>query len=200
MCCTLDVLHVLTRHLHQIAAMPHQDTHCANAGVWPEGAVQQAHGVQVLNPLAFVIVRAFAGHVLHVPRIHQLHLQAVFLEHLIDGNPIHSRRLHGHGLDSATHQPSRHRLQLAGEGPTLAYRMLVAIGRHGHEDLARPDVTTRCVWLTLAFDRLRLGCLPSCYSRLGTVIWFRHAHAPFVRPVGQAAQEKYSFDRNQPAW
>ena len=65
--------------------------------------------------------------------------------------------------------------------------MLVAVGRYGHEDLARPDVTTRGVWLTLAFDRLRLGCLPSCDSRLGTVIWFGHAHAPWF---GQLAKPR----------
>ena len=70
----LNVLHMLAGHFHQITTVTHERTDRTNIRIWPEGTLQQSHRMQILNPLAFVIIRALAGHVLHVPGIYQPHL------------------------------------------------------------------------------------------------------------------------------
>ena len=102
--------------------------------------MQQSHRMQVLNPLALMKVRAFARHILHVSWIHQTRLNAVFFQHVVDGNPVDSCRFHRHGGDAAALQPFRHFAQVAGESIVPADAMIVPVRRHGDKDLPRSDV------------------------------------------------------------
>ena len=63
-----------------------------------EEGISEERRARDLDRLAFAGRKP--GQVLRVPRIDQIHLDATFFEDLVDGDPIHSGRLHGHRLHS----------------------------------------------------------------------------------------------------
>src|SRR5712691_11095642 len=150
----LHVLHMLTGHLHQIVAVPHERAHGTHFALWTERRMQQAQRVQMLDPLALVEIGAFARHVFHVPRIYQTRLDAMPLHSLIHWHPIHPGGLHRHRGDSTTHQPFRHLVQITGESPAPADGMWVPVWRHSYVDLPGPDVDSTRIRLKRRIDYL----------------------------------------------
>ncbi len=65
-----------------------------------QGTCQETIGVKLLQPLAIQNIAFASGHILHVSGIYQQHLETALLEKLEDGNPINSRRLHHHRLNT----------------------------------------------------------------------------------------------------
>jgi hypothetical protein len=106
----------------------------------PEGASQEPVAVQLLQPLAIEHIALAAGDVLHVAGIDQEHLEAARAEQLEEGDPVHAGGLHGHGVHAAGPQPVGKQHEIGGEGAELAHRLVVAVGRHGHEVGAAADV------------------------------------------------------------
>lgn len=73
--------------------MPQQGAKCADLLRWPERCLQQAHRMQVLQPLAIGYVGFSSGHVLHMTRIDQAYLEATLFQDLEQRNPAEPRRL-----------------------------------------------------------------------------------------------------------
>ena len=67
----VHVLHVLPGHADQLAPMAQQRAHLTEVGLGPKGGAEEPHGMEILEPLAFVPVGSSTRHVLHVPGIHQ---------------------------------------------------------------------------------------------------------------------------------
>jgi hypothetical protein len=61
--------------------------------------------VELLQPLAILHVAFAARHMLDLARIDQQHLKARCFELLVQGDPVHTRRFHGHGFDPAAFEP-----------------------------------------------------------------------------------------------
>ena len=76
------MVHVRGTHLHQALPMPKQRTHGADFLFRTIRSTQQADRMQELKPLAVRDVSTPAGYVLHMPRIHQAHLEAAVLQNL----------------------------------------------------------------------------------------------------------------------
>ena len=64
--------------------------------------------------------------------VDQADLQSVSLQHLKKRNPVNSGRFHGDGLGLASLEPLAQGLQIAGQHPEAAHRILIAILRHCH--------------------------------------------------------------------
>lgn len=67
--------------------MPQQRAKCADLLRWLERSLQQAHRMQVLQPLAIGYVGLSSGHVLHMTRIDQAYLEAALFQDLQQRNP-----------------------------------------------------------------------------------------------------------------
>lgn len=65
--------------------------------------------------------------------------EAVGLELIVDGDPIHAGGLHGHGVDCALFEPRAQRAQVGGEGAEDFDRRLGG----GGEDFRRPQIERR---------------------------------------------------------
>jgi hypothetical protein len=69
---------------------------------------QQTIGVQLAQPLTFLHITLSSRHVLGAPCVHQVHFQTLSLQHIMEGNPINSRRLQHHRADATTLEPTCH--------------------------------------------------------------------------------------------
>ena len=72
----------------------------------PKTPAQQADNVQVAQPLTIRHIALAAGDILHVPRIHEEHLEAARLEDLEDRDPVHARGFHGDTGDPTARRAS----------------------------------------------------------------------------------------------
>jgi hypothetical protein len=106
-------------------------------------------------------------------------------------------------------QPFGHLVQIAGEGPALAYRMIIPIRSYSYVNLPGTNVDPGRIWLK---------CQMAAVLRLTTTATARHRrarlagrsrllisrqHRTFLRSGGRpdhARIDKYSFDRNQSGW
>jgi hypothetical protein len=75
-------------------------------------------------------------------RIDQQHREAARLEQLEQRDPVHAGGLHGHRVRATGGQPIGQGVEIEGEAGELAYRLVVAIGRHGHKVGRAADVYT----------------------------------------------------------
>ncbi len=125
---------------HQGLAKTGQAAHRANRLGRAKTRPQQAHPVQILQPLAVEHIAFAAGHVPDVPGIDQHHLQAPVEQDLKKRNPVVARAFHGHAGDPAGHQPVRQGQQIVGKGPEGADRLLGSILGHRHADLTRANI------------------------------------------------------------
>ena len=62
-------------------------------------------------------------------RLHELDLEALRLEELVEGDPVDAGGLHGDRRDAALLQPGGDGLEVGGVGAELADRLIVAVGR-----------------------------------------------------------------------
>jgi hypothetical protein len=106
----------------------------------PKRAVQQAEGVQLLQPLAVGDIAFAARQILHVAGVDQFDLQAPPLQDLKERDPIDAGGLHDHRVDALFEEPIGQAVQVTGKGAKLAHRGLGAIGREGHPMEIGPDV------------------------------------------------------------
>jgi hypothetical protein len=65
----------------------------------------------------------------------QVHPEAPRFQNLIDGDPIHARRFHRHGLNAAGGQPVRQRIEVRGKGAEGPYWLGIAACGHTRPDL-----------------------------------------------------------------
>jgi hypothetical protein len=88
----------------------------------PEGRRQQAEAMSPLEPLAVVDVGLGAvGSTLHLAGIDPQHREAFVLSQVVERDPVHARRCHGHRRHLALPQPGDESIQVGGEGPEAAH-------------------------------------------------------------------------------
>jgi hypothetical protein len=99
-------------------------------------------------------------------------------------------------------------VQIPGEGPALAYRMIVPVRSYGYVNLPGANVNPGCIRLkhrmaailrlttpvTVGHWRARLA------GRSRLLISFHHRTLPVPGQTAGPRTEKYSFDRNQSGW
>ena len=86
--------------------------------------------MQALNPLAVLHIAFASGHILGLARIDQDDPKAPTFQDLEEGNPIDSRRFHGHAGDCALLKPIRHGFKVRGKGSEFANIFLRTAGRN----------------------------------------------------------------------
>lgn len=118
------------RPLHERGAVAHIRAEDDDVVGRPKTGAQEAHDVEIPNPLTVRHVALPARHILDVAGIHRIHLKATGLEDLEDGNPVDAGGFHGHARNAAGREPIGQPLQIAGERRKGLDRIGVAIGRH----------------------------------------------------------------------
>ena len=71
------------------------------------------------------------------------HREAARFEQLEQGDPVHAGGLHRHGVHGAGLKPIGDGVEVHREAGELAHRLVVALGRHGHEVGRAADVDAR---------------------------------------------------------
>ena len=82
---------------------------------------------------------------------------AVFLEHLVEGDPVVARALHGHGGDGALLEPLHRFAQVFVEGAEGANWFGVAICGHCQDDFFSADVDAGSVRVAHLVEERFLG-------------------------------------------
>src|ERR1017187_7061123 len=98
--------------------------------------------MQILQPLAIGYIGLASRNILYVMGVDQEDLESSRVQNLKQRNPVHSRRLHGYGLDLARLQPGRSRVQVFRKGRETPHRLRISIPRHSDIDLRRSDIYT----------------------------------------------------------
>src|ERR1039457_4568716 len=111
----------------------------------PERFPQEAVGMQLQQPLAFLYVALPSRKIPGVPRIHQPYIEAVLLQYVVYRNPVHAGGLHHHRLDPALLQPFRQPVQILREALKHPYRLGSPIRSHRHVMFPASDVDSRRV-------------------------------------------------------
>ena len=127
----LHALDVGGRALDQGLAMAQVGAQGRNGGGGPEAAAQQAHAMQLLQPLAVHDIGLSAGDILHVPSVHEHDRKAPSLENLVERNPVHAGGFHGHG-GHACHQPVRQAMEIRREGLKGTHGRRIPVGGDGN--------------------------------------------------------------------
>ena len=86
--------------------------------------------MQLQQPLALLHVALAARQIPGVPRVDQVHLQAGFLQHVIQRDPIHSRRLHRHRHNAVFLQKHRQFPKVRGEASEPPHRLRAFVRRN----------------------------------------------------------------------
>jgi hypothetical protein len=128
-------VHLIERFLHalqmfaaradQALAVAHEAAHRAHCGRRAKRGVQQAHRVQVLQPLAVLHVGLAGRHVFDVAGVDQTDFQPARFENLKQRHPVDAVGLHRHGRDLAGDEPVGQRVQVFGEGAERAHRLRI---------------------------------------------------------------------------
>ena len=159
--------------------------------------------MQMLDPLAFMKIRALSRHIFHVPRIHQTRFDPVLFQHVVHWNPIHTRGLHSRAGDATDHQPIGHLLQISGKCSAPPNRIRIPSGGTATKISLAP------MSMPAAFGSNIEP--PGCPDRFGCLLrWpladtgprrpctscccvFMDMPIPFALATGQAAQTKVLF-------
>jgi len=169
----LHVLNLAGAALDQIVAMPGEGAQRADIFGGTKGGLEQAVGVQLLNPLAVQNVGLATGHLLEMPRVDQVDAKVSGFEQVIDRNPIDARGFHGDGLHATGGEPVSQRVQVARKGGKDAHGRVGAPFGDGGVDFVVADVESRCVEVDL-LQRIERGdaTLYSGGLALGTLFHF----------------------------
>jgi len=127
----LHTLNAPRRIADMLFALPPVGPHHQDLFGRAKRVLQQPIDVHFQQPLAFLNIRFSSRQVLRVGRIHQEHPYAPFRQNVVQGNPIHSRRLHGDGIHSPLHQPIGHVLQVLRETSKATHRLAIQSRRDG---------------------------------------------------------------------
>lgn len=106
----------------------------------PKTPAQEAHAVQLADPLTIRDIAFSPGHVLEVPRVHQQHLESAGLQDLVHRDPVDAGRFHRHAPYATGAEPVCQAQQIAREGRKRSHRRRVAIGRHGDKMFRRAAI------------------------------------------------------------
>ena len=124
----------------ETAAMPKEGAEGANQVRGTKAGIEQAHRVEILEPLTVLDVGLAAGEILAMTGIDQADLEASRIEDLEEGNPIDAGGFHGDGGDATGLEPVAQAEQRIGEGRKRTDRFGVGVGRDGDPDFAGTDV------------------------------------------------------------
>ncbi len=107
---------------------------------WAEGGLEEAVGVELLDPLAVEDVGFAAGDVLDVAGVNEEELEATGFEDFVDGDPVDAGGFHSHGGDATVLEPVGEGMEVAGEGLEDADGGGVAVLGDGSVDFIVADV------------------------------------------------------------
>ena len=139
----------------------------------PECGSQQSSRVQVLKPLALMPVRSTPGDVFHVSRIHQTRAHTAIFEHLIERDPIHTRRFHRHRGDTACREPVGQTLQICRECFEYPNWFSIPIWWNCDVHLSRTHIYAGCIWF---YNGSVLLAQSSLFSPRFSFSLFRRTH------------------------
>ena len=108
-----------------------------------EAPAQQAHAVQLAQPLTILDVALAAGHVFDVAGVDEEDLQAPGFEDVEERDPVHPGGFHGDARHAAGDEPVGEPLEVCGERPKGLNGGGVPIGRDRHEVLRGAAVDAR---------------------------------------------------------
>src|SRR5713226_3417592 len=161
----LHVQNVLGGHLQQAATVPPQGTKGTDRIGWPEARSQQPYRVQILDPLTVGYIALASRDALQIVRVDQINFEPAFFQYLKQWNPVHSCRLHRHGLNPAPAEPIRKCMKIAGETAEPARRLLITIRWYRNVNLLRTNIDASCI--RLQYHRSALPLLSSlCHGLL----------------------------------
>ena len=121
----------------------------------PKAAAQEADAVQVPQPFSVRDIALPPRHVLHVPRIDQVHREAARLEDLVHRNPIHARRFHRHTRHPTRHEPVRQAMRSVVKVRNDCTGVGIPIGRHGDHVGGRATINPRRIGIEAVQHRGR---------------------------------------------
>ena len=137
-----------------------------------EGGLEEAVGVELLDPLAVEDISFAAGDVFDMASVDEEELEASGFEDFVDGDPIDAGGFHGDGVDAAVLEPVGEGVEVAGEGLEDADGGVVAVLGDGGIDFVVTDVEAGGVEVDLVEDIQSGGGLGGevllGFSRLGT--------------------------------
>jgi hypothetical protein len=147
----MDVLDVLSAGAEEHGALAEETPQQDDIGGRAEGAVEQAEGVELLDPLTVEDVGLAAGDMLHTAGVDEFDVESAFFEDLEEGDPVDASRLHGDGDNSAGREPVRQGVEVGGKGFELAdvLAFWIGAGRHGGEVGVGADVDASGVGVDL---------------------------------------------------
>jgi hypothetical protein len=125
----LDVLGAVAQEHRPLAEEAPQEGDVSGGA---EGAVEQAEGVELLDPLAIEDVGLAAGDVLHAAGVDETDLEAPIFEDLDEGDPVDAGGLHGDGGDPASSEPVGEGVEVGGEGVELPHVLAFGVGAWGN--------------------------------------------------------------------
>ena len=117
-----------------------------------ECGTQKTQAHELLDPLTVHHIAFAPGHVLHLPGIHQPHLEPLLLKHLIQRDPVHPRGFEGHRIHPALKQPVGHRVQVVRHYTELTNRLIRHMRGNGHPVTRCPYINSRSVGKYLIFS------------------------------------------------
>src|SRR5688572_27240036 len=86
--------------------------------------------MQILQPLAIQHIGLAARHVMHMLRIDQMNFDTLRLQDLTQRDPVHSRRLHRHRVDTAGLEPIGQPMEIFCKAGKRPDRIAVPVGRN----------------------------------------------------------------------
>src|SRR5258706_12604538 len=164
----LDLLGAL---LGEVLAMTHVPTQLDHQRLHSYRWLQDAEGVQQLDPLAIDEVA-----LLHPveranrTRVDQNRMQAVLLINLVRRYPVHTRRFDGHFVHANRDHPFGRLSQLRGRRAELSNRLLARVVSHADPDRVRPDIGSCRVVVELVENSIILGLVPGSFLLAHTLL------------------------------
>jgi hypothetical protein len=150
----------------EAVAVAQDGAHGADLALGTKAAAQEAHGVEVLQPLAVLHVGLAPREVFAVARVDEHHLKPGGFEDLVERDPVNASGLHGDGGDAALDEPIAQGEQVLGEGGEGADGVGAGAGRHGHINFPGAHVDAGGVGMERGRGRMGGG---SGFSRIAFV-------------------------------
>jgi hypothetical protein len=143
----VDVLDMLSARAQEHGALAEEASKDNDLVRRAEGAIEQAEGVQLLDPLAVEDVGLAARDVLHTAGVDEADVEGAFFEDLEEGDPVDAGGLHGDGGHAAGGEPVGQGVEVSGEGFELpdVVALRIRAGRYGGEVGVGADVDARGV-------------------------------------------------------
>ncbi len=110
--------------------------------------MQQAEGVQLLQPLAILDVALAAGHGFQPTRIDEANNEPSRFQHFKQRNPVDTGGFQRHGRDGVLLQPVGNGIKILRERFKPPDHRIAAVGaRNGHKVVAITDIDSCSPWV-----------------------------------------------------